>query len=190
MQSFEQLPSGRQEKSHVPSKDNHTWDTDATVKEVQMWPESQQMNWSEIARCHNVPGRNGGQIVKTIVQENGVDVSRFSANPLQKRTRCSKHKFPGQEVSIPANPTPAAIQENIKGMITSGKLSLGELCVPYTLAHLKVVDGELITTSSIVYGSFLLLKSGRSFWTSTNSTYTFCQIVLLIPCLNLTSKHF
>ena len=55
MQSFEQLPSGRKEKSHVPSKDNHTWDTDATVKEVQMWPESQQMNWSEIARRHNVP---------------------------------------------------------------------------------------------------------------------------------------
>ena len=52
-------------------------------------------------------------------------------------------------MSIPANPTPAAIQEDIKA---TAKLSLGELCVPYTLAHLKVVDGELITTSSIVYG--------------------------------------
>ena len=106
-------------------------DTDAIVKEVQMWPESQQMNWSEIARRHNVPGRNGGQIVNTIVQENGVEVSRFSANPLQKRARSSKRKFLGQEVFIPANPTPAAIQEDAKAMITSGKL---------------------ITTSSIVYG--------------------------------------
>ena len=44
-------------------------------------------------------------------------------------------------MSIPANPTPAAIQEDIKAMITSG-----------TLAHLKVVDGELITASSVVYG--------------------------------------
>ena len=78
MQSFEQLPSGRPEKSHIPSKDNHTQDTDAIVKEVQMWPESQQMNWSEIARRHNVPGRNGGQIVKTIVQESGRCVSFFS----------------------------------------------------------------------------------------------------------------
>ena len=57
--------------------------------------------------------------MKTIVQESGVDVSRFSANPLQKRTRSSKRKFPGQEVSIPANPTPAAIHEDIKAMITS-----------------------------------------------------------------------
>ena len=88
--------------------------------------------------------------MKTIVQENGVEVPRFSANPLQKRIY--KCKFPGQEVSIPANPTPATIQEDIKVMITSGKLSLGEPCVPYTLAYLRVVDGELITTSSIVYG--------------------------------------
>ena len=55
MQSFEQLLSGGPEKSHIPSKDKHTWDTDAIVKEVRMWPESRQINWSEIARRHNVP---------------------------------------------------------------------------------------------------------------------------------------
>ena len=44
-----------------------------------MRPESQQMNWSEIARRHNVPGRNGGHIVKTVVQENGVELSAFNA---------------------------------------------------------------------------------------------------------------
>ena len=32
MQSFEQLPNGRPEKSHIPSKDKHTWDTDAIVR--------------------------------------------------------------------------------------------------------------------------------------------------------------
>ena len=32
MQSFEQLPSGRPEKSHIPSKDKHTWDADAIVR--------------------------------------------------------------------------------------------------------------------------------------------------------------
>jgi len=95
------------------------------------------MNWTEVARRHNVPGRNGGQIVKTIVQDNGVDISRFSANSLKKRIRASKCKFPGKEIAIPANPTPAALQEDIRAMIDSGKLSLGEPCIPYTLAHLK-----------------------------------------------------
>ena len=68
---------------------------------------------NELERCHNVPGRNGGQIA---VQENGVEVSGFLANALQKCTSSSKRKFPGQEVSVPANPTPAAIQEDIKAM--------------------------------------------------------------------------
>ena len=55
-----------QRRAIFPPKIN-THGTQMQLLEVQMWPESQQMNWSEIARRHNVSGRNGGQIVKTIV---------------------------------------------------------------------------------------------------------------------------
>ena len=146
MQSFDHLQDSGPEKSLIPSKAKHTWDTAAIVEEVQKWPENQHMNWTEIARRHNVPGRNGGQIVKTIVQDNGVDISRFSANSLKKCIRASKCRFPGKEIAIPANPTPAALQEDIGAMIDSGKLSLGEPCVPYTVAHLKA-DGVVVRTS-------------------------------------------
>jgi len=32
-------------------------DTDVIVKEVREWPQDQQINWSEVARKHNVPGK-------------------------------------------------------------------------------------------------------------------------------------
>jgi len=64
--------------------------------------------------------------VKAIVEDNGIDVSRFSANPPAIRMRSCKRKFVGNEVSIPANPTPALIKQDIKGLVASGKLSLSE----------------------------------------------------------------
>ena len=33
-QSFELLPWGGHHRSHIPSRVNHTWDTDAIVKEM------------------------------------------------------------------------------------------------------------------------------------------------------------
>ncbi len=32
-------------------------------------------------------------------------------------------------------------------MLALGTLSLGEPCAPYSLSHLKVVDGQVVTTS-------------------------------------------
>jgi len=81
-QSFEWLPKCKCTKSHVVSQTKlNTYDTEAILAEVQEWPEGKQMNWSEVAQRHNVCGGNAGQTVKAIVEENGIDVSRFSANP-------------------------------------------------------------------------------------------------------------
>ena len=53
----------------------------------------------------------------------------------------------GNEVSIPANPTPTSIKQYIKAMVATGKLCLGELCASYALTHVKVVDEEVVSTS-------------------------------------------
>ena len=53
------------------------------------------------ARKHNVPGKNGEQIMKTIAEECCVDVSQFSGGG-KEWTRVRKHKLPGQELlSLP-----------------------------------------------------------------------------------------
>ncbi len=132
-QSFEHQPQLKRVKSHIPSASVSLWDSEAIVKDVREWPDGKKMNWSELARCHGVTGGNVGQIVKGIVEESGVDVSRFSERPTHRQARASKRKLPGQEVFIPANPTLAAIKADIQAMIADGKLVLGEPCAPYTL---------------------------------------------------------
>ena len=98
---FELLPGGGHHRSHIPSHVNHTWDTDAIVKEMREWPQNQGVNWSEVARKHNVPGKNGGQIMKTIAEMCGVDVSQFSGGR-KERTRVRKCRLPGLEfLSLP-----------------------------------------------------------------------------------------
>jgi len=39
-------------------------------------------------------------------------------------------------------------------MISSGKLTLGEPCAPYTLTHIRVINGEIMRTSSVVHGRY------------------------------------
>ncbi len=160
-QSFEPQSATKRVRSHIPSANNRSWDTGAIVKEVQEWPEGTHMNWSEVARRHGVPGGNAGQIVKEIAIENGIDVSQFSTIPTHKRQRACKHKLPGKEISIPANPTPAAIRADIKSMLASGTLSLGEPCAPFSLSHMKVVDGQVVKTTTVVHGRRMPLASIR-----------------------------
>jgi len=78
--------------SHIPSHVNHTLDTDAIIKQGREWPQDQGINWSEVARKHNVPERNGGQIVKTIAEKCGVDVSQVSGGG-KERTRVRKREL-------------------------------------------------------------------------------------------------
>ena len=98
---FELLPGGGHHRNHIPSHVNHTWDMDAIVKEMREWPQDQGVNWSEVARKHNLPGKNGGQIMKTIAEKCGVDVSQFSGGG-KERTRVRKRRLPGLEfLSLP-----------------------------------------------------------------------------------------
>jgi len=107
---------------------------------------------------NNVPGKNGGQIVKTIAEECGVDLSQFCGGG-KERTRARKRKLNGQEISVPSIPTCKRIKEDISKMMASGKLTLGEPCAPYTLTHICVVNGEIMKTSSVVHAEkFRYLK--------------------------------
>lgn len=92
-QSFEQSSVMKRIRSHVPSPNNRSCNTEAIVKEV---PEGMKMNWSNIARNHGISGGNAGQVVKAIAKENGVDVSHFEVNHAKlRKPRSSKRKLPG-----------------------------------------------------------------------------------------------
>lgn len=56
--------SSKRQKTHSPSFENVEWDTNAVLADLRGWPEGKKIVWSKFAAEHNVPGRNGGQVVK------------------------------------------------------------------------------------------------------------------------------
>ena len=47
------------------------------MSEVESFPEDQIINWSAMARKYNILQENGGQILKTVAEKRGIDVSRL-----------------------------------------------------------------------------------------------------------------
>ena len=62
------------ERKHSPKFENVTWDKEQVLADLRQWPVGNTINWSEFARQHSIPGRNGGQVAKEFAKENGIDV--------------------------------------------------------------------------------------------------------------------
>ncbi len=66
--------------------------------------------------------------------------------------RHCKAKLPGKEIAMPSMPTPSSIREDIAQLVCTGKLQLGEPCVPFSLLQCTVANGEVHEAVSSVYG--------------------------------------
>ncbi len=89
--------------------------------------------------------------MKEIAQEIGIDLTKYEQEKSFK-LRSSKAKLPGNEISVPSMPTLNLLRDDIKVLFDSGKLTLGEPCTPFALVKSRVVDGNLESTTSQVYG--------------------------------------
>lgn len=98
------------------------------------------INWSQVAKEHNIPGSNCGQILKEFAAENGIDVFKRQPNT---RARAKKLRMPGGEISVPTHRTEKGIKTDIENMINSGELCIGESCVPYSITKYSMTEGEL-----------------------------------------------
>lgn len=80
-------PPQKRNRSHTPAAKNIEGDLEQLLADVQSWPETTTINWSEKARDYNIRvkdadqvPKNGGQILKAFLTEKGVDLARFQAN--------------------------------------------------------------------------------------------------------------
>lgn len=55
-------------KKHSPNFENITWDTEKLRETLQNWPTCKPVNWSAVAREHNIHGGNAGQVAKEYVK--------------------------------------------------------------------------------------------------------------------------
>ncbi len=56
-------------KKHSPTFENATWDKENVLEDLRSLSSGTRINWSKFAREHNVPGKNNGQVVKSLLKE-------------------------------------------------------------------------------------------------------------------------
>ena len=170
-QSFEKPPEAKRHKSHSPNFDRVEWDKEKVITDLKQYPKDKPINWSQFAKEHDVPGSNGGQVVKQYAQQNGIDTIALDNRSPDRRLRSQHKRMPGGEVSIPCNPTPKSIKKSWSDMIESGELSLGEPCTPYTLTKYITREGIVSTAEVPVYSRKFSLLSLRKKLLKTHEKY-------------------
>ena len=76
-------PKMQKNRNPVGNLDTKVFDKEKLKEEVESYTDDVALNWSELARRHNVqntngePAKNGGQIIKEWLKSEGVDVAKF-----------------------------------------------------------------------------------------------------------------
>ena len=100
-QSFEKPPAPKKLRTHSPSINNITMDKENVLNDLRNFPSTTKINWSEFARSHGVKNKNGGQIIKQYVSEQGVDVLKLECRTeTPTRIRSQKRKLPGTAIIL------------------------------------------------------------------------------------------
>ena len=96
-QSFETPSSPKKLKSHSPSSDNIVCDETQLLQDLRNFPTNTKINWSKFAREHGISNKNGGQIVKELAANDGIEVLKLECkeNSPTRRVRACKRKLPG-----------------------------------------------------------------------------------------------
>ena len=163
-QYFEQKPA-KKRKSHSPSTQN--WDTEGLISFLQSAPTGTNIIWQQLAEQFGIIGPNRGQICKEYAMANtSTDFSRFifmyvSGSTPVRRSRVSRKRLTGGEISCPTPPTCAAVKRKWEEMIERGELSLGIPCVPYNITKVSISEGKLIYSDVPVYGRKVTLLELR-----------------------------
>ena len=119
---------------------------------VRSYPEGYKINFSELARCYGVKNnnsecpKNGGQIVKMFLEENGINFGSFNfKNKSDFHFRRKKINIAGINISIPTDITNTEIKTNLTKLINDGTYTIGDLIVPQKFEKL-VLNADLTTT--------------------------------------------
>mgnify|MGYP002804558112 CR=1 FL=1 len=91
--AWSQKPKEQQPKDHVANFNEMTWDKELLLAEAESYEDCHKINWTLFATEFNVTNKNGklpkngGQIVKTWLISNGVDLNRFKIPEKKSNTR-------------------------------------------------------------------------------------------------------
>ena len=158
---FEHNPP-KKPKSHVPLLENINWNPDKVLSDLQSLPQGEIVNRCGLARKHGLTCKNSGQVVKEFARSKGLDVARLDCRPTTPRSRASRRKLQGGEISMPSTPIGRSLQESWKAMVHAGTLTLGKPCVSYTIRkYFTKDDGSVEISEDVMYGRKISLLEIR-----------------------------
>ena len=137
------------------------WDTQKLVRTLRNWPPGTPINWSAVAREHDIQGGNAGQVAKELAEKHEINIPHHLIPMHKPTTHSQKKKLPRCGVSIPANPPVAAVDKEIRSMIASGRFTLGKECAPYKLVKYVLQNGKVATQEVLIQAHKVPLRGIR-----------------------------
>ena len=134
---MEKVDSGKKRKKNHVASHILPWNEEECLEMVRSYPEGYKINFSELARCYGIKNnnseypKNGGQIVKLFLEENGINFDSFNfKSKSDVHFRRKKRKIAGINISIPTDITNTEVKTNLTKLINYGTYTIGDLIVP------------------------------------------------------------
>ena len=167
---MEKVDSGKKRKKNHVASHILPWNGEECSEMVRSYPEGYKINFSELARCYGVKNnnsecpKNGGQIVKMFLEENGINFDSFNfKNKSDVHFRRKKRKIAGINISIPTDITNTEVKTNLTKLINDGTYTIGDLIVPQKFEKL-VLNADPTTTEIKVKLDKNNIKKNKHFY--------------------------
>ena len=153
-------PTTTKKRNPVGNLTNVTWDKEVLKEEVDNYPDGTRVNWSDLARRHNIQNtkgetaKNGGQIAQEWLRSVGANVNRFkrsnTCTTTEERIRRKKLRGTGGEITVATPQTISSVKEEMKKKVMSGEYTVGQQIAPRKVVLQRITHQNYI---NLVYTS-------------------------------------
>ena len=125
-------------RNPVGKLDNKIFEREKIKEEVESYPDGMVVNWSDLARRHNIQNtkgelaKNGGQIAQEWLKSEGINITRFKRKHDGNSERIRRKKLRGQrgEITVATPQTIDSVKAELRGKILSGEYTVGQQIAP------------------------------------------------------------
>jgi hypothetical protein len=125
-------------RSPVGKLDNKIFEREKLKEEVESYPNGMVVNWSDLARRHNIQNtkgelaKNGGQIAQEWLKSEGINITRFKRKHDGNSEKIRRKKLRGQggEITVATPQTIDTVKAELRGRILSGEYTVGQQIAP------------------------------------------------------------
>ena len=132
-----EMANSLKKRNPVGNVDNRGFEREKMKAEVESHPDGTVVNWSDLARRHNITNtkgelaKNGGQIALEWLKK-GVDINRFKRKNDGSDTRVRRKKLRGQggEITVATPQSIDKVKSEIRKKVSTGEFTVGQQIAP------------------------------------------------------------